>query len=1027
MSGRYALQIAEVGLPSLTISHELVARDSFRHVAIKLRAVTLLFLLQVFVGLGLLSGGAAPFELISGHDPLLAPPSGGGGDSWGPILSPDGRYVLFASTANNLLLTSNNTALPLQGVAKLNVFLRNRTNGSTTLVSVNLNGVGGNGDSIPTGISTNGRYACFESTASDLVAGDTNGVRDIFVRDLVSNVTILVSANNNGGPGNGVCRRSTMTPDGRFVAFVSAATDLVNDDTNGIPDVFARDLQSGQTALVSVGAMNTNSYPACSSEAPVISADGRYVAFFSNATNLVPGVVNAGEIYVRDLVAGITIWASTNAGSLSGMSNAISYNHAISADGKFVAFQTSTNPLLSFSRRGVIFRYNLDTGSTDLVNTNAYSQAENPEDIRNLDMTPDGRFIAFVAGSNTTNAIYVWDAQSSSTVLASGDLSNAIPAGSICDWPSIDASGRFVAFLSSATNMVTNAIAGDYHLYLRDLQTATTALADADTNGVGASVGPMSAPSLHGDVRLIAFERLDGDLVANDRNHAYDLFLRDVQAGVTDLVSARHPALPSAAANGPSAGSVSVSGDGRYVAFGSDADNVVLGDTNGFRDIFVRDRFTGSIVQVSIGTNGSAADGISSEPSISANGQYVAFSSTADNLVAGDTNKAQDIFVRDLQLGTNILVSVATNGTAFGNLASYSPMISSDGRYVLFRSYAKNLISGTFNANENLFLRDLVSGRTYQLSSNVVYAASMTPDGRFVAFSEYFAGSIYVWDSQLAARISTNSIPQLPNLIGVSSDGTRIAYLGNGVVGAIDRVANQSWSIVSNVVGANSLGLRFTADGRFFVFAATTSGNTNRQIWLYDFDARTKGLISRSFDGTSGANADCDSPDITPDGRFVVFRSLATNLVSSPDSNGEPDIFLHDRLTGTMTLLSVNRFADKAGDRRSRTPRFSADSQTLFFQSWASDLVSLDFNQSQDVFVLALLYTSIAASSTPGQGPTLSWPARPDETYHVQFKQNLSDSEWQEVNGTVTVTGNRASLTDLAPGTGQRFYRVVTF
>src|SRR6266581_4447772 len=189
-----------------------------------------------------LAASAAPFRLVSARDSGQAPPSGGGGDSWGPILSPDGRYVLFASTANNLLLSSN-AALPIVGSPKLNVFLRDRTNGSTTLVSVNLNGIGGNGDSIPTGISTNGRYACFESTASDLVAGDTNGVKDIFVRDLVSNVTILVSANTNGAPGNGVCRGSTMTPDGRYVAFVSAATTRVADDTNGTPDVCVRDWQ----------------------------------------------------------------------------------------------------------------------------------------------------------------------------------------------------------------------------------------------------------------------------------------------------------------------------------------------------------------------------------------------------------------------------------------------------------------------------------------------------------------------------------------------------------------------------------------------------------------------------------------------------------------------------------------------------------------------------------------------------------------------------------------------------------------
>src|SRR5262249_41945949 len=156
-------------------------------------------------------------------------------------------------------------------------------------------------------------------------------------------------------------------------------------------------------------------------ETPLITPDGRYVAFYSTATNLVPGINNGGEIYVRDLAAGITIWASTNAQSLSGMSNPISYNHAISDDGKFVAFQTSTNPLVSVSPRGVILRYSLDTGLTEVVNTNAYSPGENPEDVRSLDMTPDGRFIAFVTGNTNTSAVYVWDGQFSTTVLASGN------------------------------------------------------------------------------------------------------------------------------------------------------------------------------------------------------------------------------------------------------------------------------------------------------------------------------------------------------------------------------------------------------------------------------------------------------------------------------------------------------------------------------------------------------------------------------------------------------------------------------
>src|SRR5262249_9200641 len=157
-------------------------------------------------------------------------------------------------------------------------------------------------------------------------------------RDLLNNTTMLVSAATNGGVGNGICRGSVMTPDGRFVAFVSAANSLVANDSNNIPDVFVRDLLGGVTTLASVGAQSTNSLPLSSSESPEITPDGRYVAFYSSATNLVPGATGGGEIYVRDLVAGTTVWASTNAHMLLGP-GAFSYDHAISADGLYVAFE----------------------------------------------------------------------------------------------------------------------------------------------------------------------------------------------------------------------------------------------------------------------------------------------------------------------------------------------------------------------------------------------------------------------------------------------------------------------------------------------------------------------------------------------------------------------------------------------------------------------------------------------------------------------------------------------------------------
>jgi hypothetical protein len=206
-----------------------------------------------------------------------------------------------------------------------------------------------------------------------------------------------------------------MTPDGRYVAFVSTATNLVAGDTNGIPDVFVRDLQAGTTTLVSVGAKPINSSTPLTgtSESPEITPDGRYVAFYSSATNLVAGVGTSGEVYVRDLQAGNTIWASTNAHALflsqTGSTNAAACNCSISRDGQFVAYEVCTNPPNGAPAAGIILRYHLPTGLTDTISTNANVPDLSPEFIHNLAMTPDGRFVVFVAdvgdltGTNTAN------------------------------------------------------------------------------------------------------------------------------------------------------------------------------------------------------------------------------------------------------------------------------------------------------------------------------------------------------------------------------------------------------------------------------------------------------------------------------------------------------------------------------------------------------------------------------------------------------------------------------------------------
>jgi hypothetical protein len=126
-------------------------------------------------------------------------------------------------------------------------------------------------------------------------------------------------------------------------------------------------------------------------------------------------------------------------------------------------------------------------------------------------------------------------------------------------------------------------------------------------------------------------------------------------------------------------------------------------------------------------------------------------------------------------------------------------------------------------------------------------------------------------------------------------------------------------------------------------------------------------------------------------------------------------------------LLTQSRFGNFAADNRSLSPVFSGNGQALLFESWANDLSATDFNYNADLFAFNLLYASITASATPGQGPTLSWPPAPQTSYRVEYKNSLSDSAWQDAGGTVTIVDDQAQFTDPAPAGAQRFYRVVAF
>jgi Tol biopolymer transport system component len=954
--------------------------------------------------------------------------SAGNNHSSSAFISADGRYVAFVSGADNLVTNSLGQPLP----TKSNVFLRDRLTQKTTLVSVDTSGVGGgNGDSFPAGLSSDGRYVLLESSASNLVAGDTNNASDVFVRDVVSGTTALVSVATDGGFGDRDSRGAMMTADGRFVTFVSAASNLVTNDSNGINDVFVRDMLLGTTVLASPGA--TTGFRG--SVSPTLTPDGRFVALMSFAVG--PTNYNAsGRVYLRDVVNAQTLPVGTNvytaASNYFGGGAMVGYGQVISDDGRYVAFELS---LSSGKPKAVVARWDATTDNTDIIATNAVATLDY-ETSRSLDMTPDGRFVVYSVDANngggTRAGIYRWDAQSNTTNLVTADL-NGAPSLGLTAWPTIDATGRYVTFYSTATNLAVNAPVGGFGLYLRDMVAGATTL----VSPANAIVSPVSAPVMSSNAQVIAYDST-GLVSGGDPNQA-DVFVRDLSTNATELISVRDAIFNSITPSGPSAITSScLSSNGRYFAFSSRADDLVTNDSNRFRDVFVQDRVGGGTLLVSVNTNGVAGNGPSTDASISANGRFVAFVSAASDLIAKDTNGVADIFVRDLASGTTALVSQTSDG-AIANRASSQPMISQDGRYVLFHSQAVNLQPGS-SGLDNLYLRDTQLGTTTPLTSNNTSTVfgTISPGGRFLAYM-----TVSNSFSALAVVDLVGSQPQLVGLtpfassptvagIAVSADGSRAAVATNSAI----FVVNVQTGTTTTITNTSTHGvMRFSADGRWLVYARTN-------VYAVDLQNGTQTVLTAGYDG-SAANNTSDFPDISADGRFVTFVSSASNLVPN-DSNNLPDVFLYDltfpATNGNPVCVSASCVSGASADGRSMTPYFSPDGKTLAFESWAGDIVTQDLNQSGDLFAfnvatVAPVYpgdpvlmfetaVDFAGMTTANGGVTFSWMVDPTRVYKVQFKDDLNEPVWQDFGGATAVIGSTEYAQDVA-GTSQRFYRVV--
>lgn len=430
------------------------------------------------------------------------------------------------------------------------------------------------------------------------------------------------------------------------------------------------------------------------------------------------------------------------------------------------------------------------------------------------------------------------------------------------------------------------------------------------------------------------------------------------RASVTSSGTQANNATPATSV--PDTTSPEMSLDGRWIAFSSDATNLVSGDTNGVADIFLRDIATGVTTRVSVTSTKAQANGASYSPSLSVDGRWLAFASLATNLVSGDTNGVADIFLRDLKSGTTKRLSVSTVGTQADG-PSNSPFVSLFGEYVTFESEAANLAAGDTNDTSDAFIRDVKAKKTARIAPPAIAEdlplqetiwtshARISYEGRYVAYHRGAkrpgldtptASDVFILDratgrsTQIAMGPWAGTAKVMSQNPVISADGRYVAFDAYSVITERDTIANNDV-------------LRPTRD----IISADDSLVVNpfdpRDVMMYDRVNKSSQPLSSN---PAGPVADGDSydPRISANGHVIAFSSDATNLAAG-DTNGTTDVFVRDLEARVTSRVSVpGGFGESSG--ASQRPSISYEGRHVVFASAGKDLVADDTNSTSDIF-----------------------------------------------------------------------------
>jgi Tol biopolymer transport system component len=742
-----------------------------------------------------------------------------------------------------------------------------------------------------------------------------------------------------------------------------------------------------------------------------MSADASVVLFRSSATDITPGFSNnSTDLFIWTRADRTLKRLSLPGGIVARPPQFVHItNPVLSEEGRFLAFRATTSGTTVTALDGV-WVWDLSAGTGVLArNDRAGTGVLGQDDLSGPVMSRDGQILAFEVNEGVvtrpTRKIKAWTAATglqSLESLVTGDPATA-PDPESSEMPVLDADGSRLAFLSrSAVPGTPVTGSGTNRLFVRDLATGSTVVFPA---GEAAEAWDLPFAEFIGNGSRLVFQS-EAPLAADavDANRALDVF---TGFPGTFPVTAISLADDSASVTAPAAFSMmprdgaGISASGRYVLYGSPAQDVLVGAANPGRDVFRFDHETGTTLRVSRAPDAAIANGPSTPIALSADGRIALFLSLASNLVTGDTNGVEDLFRADLQTGVVELVNAKDGGTEFSQRApSGLPQLSGDGRYVAFLSPAVDLVSGMSGSGTHLFLRDTELRKTYwvnagntQGSAGTVRGFAMGASGRYLAFASGnpTSAGVAVYDRQAGGRVPlpaglTSHVIALSEardtvaFVGLSEDRAAVAIQGV----ALATGARSEWIRLPAASIVRSL--RFSADGGALLFvtaapvpsALTGIEDTNGSgdAYLYDFAKASVRLCSVEPSGQLG-RGHVDQADLSDDGRWVVFRS------NPPYGAGEwlpepAQVYAHEVATGRTTLLSAEPPAGLPGNGPSSVPGISGDGRVVVYASAATGLATdaHDGNGGADIWSIRL---------NPGGDGDLDGDGLPDawETLHL--------------------------------------------